>query len=172
MTATTGVFLLFCICLVSFHIEAQTRIDTDLLNEISRIKAIDNHAHPLKYVAAGEKADDEFDALPLDALEPFPLPLRLNPTNPEFIGAWRALYHYAHDDMSEAHVRELVAAKQRVLQERGESFPAWVLDQLNIETMFANRVAMGRGVAAPRFRLVAFDDPLIFSLSNLAAKQL
>jgi hypothetical protein len=33
------------------------------------MKAIDNHAHPLKYVAEGEKADDEFDALPLDAIE-------------------------------------------------------------------------------------------------------
>ncbi len=150
MTATTRVFLLFCICLVSFHIEAQTRVDTDLLNEISRIKAIDNHAHPLKYVAVGEKPDDEFDALPLDALDPFPLPLRLNPTNPEFIGAWRALYRYAQNDMSEAHMRELLAAKQRVLKERGDSFPAWVLDQLNIETMFANRVAMGRGLCQSR----------------------
>src|SRR6266852_1458831 len=171
MTATTRVFLLFSICLVSFHIEAQTRADADLLNEISRIKAIDNHAHPLKYVAAGEKADDEFDALPLDALEPFPLPLRLNPTNPEFIGAWRAFYRYAHNDMSEAHLRELLAAKQRVLKERGDSFPAWVLDQLNIETMFANRVAMGRGLPAPRFRWVAFDDALIFPLSNEAARR-
>ena len=113
---------------------------------------------------------DEFDALPLDALEPFPLPLRLNPTNPEFIGAWRALYRYAHNDMSEAHARELLAAKQRVLKERGDSFPAWILDQLNIETMFANRVAMGRGLAAPRFRWVAFDDALIFPLNNEAAK--
>src|SRR6266851_2679254 len=125
MTATTRVFLLFCIGLVSFPIDAQTRVDADLLNEISRIKAIDNHAHPLKYVAPGAKADDEFDALPLDALEPFPLPLRLNPTNPEFISAWRALYRYAHNDMNEAHMRELLAAKQGVLKERGDSFPAW-----------------------------------------------
>jgi hypothetical protein len=171
MTQAIRLFLLVCICLVAFHIHAQTRADADLLNEISRIKAIDNHAHPLKYVAPGEKADDEFDALPLDALEPFPLPLRLNPTNPEFIGAWRALYRYAHNDMSEAHMRELLAAKQRVLRERGDSFPSWVLDQLNIETMFANRVRMGPGLSAPRFRWVAFDDALIFPLSNEAAKR-
>ena len=50
-----------------------------LLAEIYKIKAIDNHAHPLKYVAEGEKPDDEFDALPLDAIELFPLPVRLNP---------------------------------------------------------------------------------------------
>ena len=87
MKATIRLFLSVCICLLSFHTLAQTRADADLLNEISKIKAIDNHAHPLKYVAPGERPDNEFDALPLDALEPFPLPLRLSPTNPEFIGA-------------------------------------------------------------------------------------
>ena len=57
------------------------------------------------------------------------------------------------------------------LDERGDKFPAWVLDQLNIETMFANRVAMGRGLTSPRFRWVAFDDALIFPLNNDAAKR-
>ncbi len=150
----------------------QTALDRDLLAEISQIKAIDNHAHPLKYVAPGEKPDDEFDALPLDAIEAFPLPLRLSPTNPEFIRAWHDLYGYAYSDMSNAHVRELLAAKERVLKERGDGFPAWVLDQLNIETMFANRVAMGRGLMAPRFRWVAFDDALIFPLNNEVARRL
>jgi uncharacterized protein len=149
----------------------QSGIDRDLLSEISKIKAIDNHAHPVKYVAAGEKPDDEFDALPLDVITPFPLPVRLSPTNPEFIRAWHDLYRYSHTDMSEAHLRELMAAKQGVLKDRGEAFPNWVLDQLNIETMFANRVAMGRGLASPRFVWVPFDDALIFPLSNEAAKR-
>jgi len=150
---------------------ARSGIDRDLLSEISRIKAIDNHAHPLKYVAPGEPPDEEYDALPLDAIPPFPLPVRLMPTNPEFIGAWRELYHYGHEDMSEAHVRELLSAKKAILQERAESFPNWILDQLNIETMFANRVALGRGLSAPRFRWVSFVDALIFPLSNEAAKR-
>src|SRR6267142_2112913 len=171
MTLTIRLLVLICVCYLSIPIDAQTRADDDLVNEIYKIKAIDNHAHPLKYVAAGEKPDDEFDALPLDAIVPFPLPTRLSPTNPEFIRAWRDLYRYSHNDMSEVHVRELLAAKQRVLNERGDSFPAWILDQLNIESMFANRVAMGRGLAAPRFRWVAFDDALIFPLNNEAAKR-
>ena len=153
------------------HRLAQGTFDSRIFNEISGIKAIDNHAHPVKYVSEGEKPDDEFDALPLDVIEAFPLPVRLSPTNLEFVRAWRELYHYQHSDMSEAHVRELMAAKQRVLKERGDGFPAWVLDQLNIETMFANRVAMGRGLAAPRFRWVVFDDALIFPLNNEAAKR-
>src|SRR5437764_9338832 len=154
-----------------FQCRAQTGIDRDLLNEIYKIKAIDNHAHPLKYVAEGEKPDDEFDALPLDAITVFPLPVRLNPGNPEFIHAWNDLYRYSHNDMTGAHLRELMATKQRVLKERGDGFPAWVLDRLNIETMFANRVAMGAGLVAPRFRWVAFDDALIFPLNNDAAKR-
>ena len=156
---------------LAFLINAQTKPDPSLLAEIYRIKAIDNHAHPLKYVPEGDKPDDEYDALPLDVVEAFPLPVRLNPGNPEFIRAWHDLYAYKHDDMSAAHLRELMATKQLMIKERGDGFPAWVLDQLNIETMFANRVAMGRGLAAPRFRWVAFDDALIFPLNNDAAKR-
>ena len=155
----------------SLRVPSQTVVDPSLLAEISKIKAIDNHAHPLKYVAEGEKPDDEYDALPLEAIEAFPLPLRLSPTNPEFIRAWHDLYAYAYSDMSEAHVAELLKTKQRLMRERGDNFPAWVLDQLNIETMFANRVAMGRGLTSPRFRWVAFDDALIFPLNDDAAKR-
>ena len=168
MWKTTSLLLIF---LFAATLNAQSKADPSLLAEIYKIKAIDNHAHPLKYVAEGEKADDEYDALPLDVMEPFPLPVRLNPSNAEFIRAWHDLYGDRHDDMSDAHMRELVGIKQRALKERGEGFPAWILDQLNIETMFANRVAMGRGLTAPRFRWVAFDDALIFPLNNEAAKR-
>ena len=171
MKVTIVALLVLCTCQFAFPVAAQTRADADLLTEISKIKAIDNHAHPLKYVAAGEKADDEYDALPLEAIEAFPLPVRLSPTNPEFIRAWHDLYGYSYRDMSDAHVAELLKVKQRVMLERGDKFPAWVLDQLNIETMFANRVAMGRGLTSPRFRWVAFDDALIFPLNNDAAKR-
>jgi hypothetical protein len=171
MTQTIRLLLLAYVCFFAANTQAQTRPDSDLLNEISKIKAIDNHAHPLRYVAAGEKPDDEFDALPLDAIVAFPLPVRLNTSNAEFIRAWHDLYGYSHQDMSAAHVAELMKTKQRIISERGDSFPAWVLDQLNIETMFANRVAMGRGLAAPRFRWVAFDDALIFPLNNESAKR-
>ncbi len=151
--------------------QAQTTADAQLVDAIARIKAIDNHAHPLRYVAPGEKPDDEFDALPLDAIGPIPLPVRLNPGNLEFVQAWRDLYGYRHDDMSEAHVRELLQTKQRVATEQGDRFPVWALDQLGIETMFANRVAMGRGLGTPRFRWVSFVDALLFPLSNVAAKK-
>src|SRR2546421_1611153 len=134
MKKIVGVAILF-VLIAQTPIHSQVTADRDLLIEISKIKAIDNHAHPLKYVAPGEKPDDEFDALPLDAITAFPLPVRLSPTNQEFIRAWHDLYGYRHQDMSEARVAELMKTKQRVMNERGDSFPAWVLDQLNIETM-------------------------------------
>jgi len=170
MKKLTGLAILFAL-IAPTQIHSQVSADRDLLNEISKIKAIDNHAHPLKYVASGEKPDDEYDALPLEAIEAFPLPVRLNPANAEFIHAWHDLYGYSHKDMSDAHIADLMKTKERILSERGEGFPAWALDQLNIETMFANRVAMGRGLVAPRFRWVAFDDALIFPLNNEAAKR-
>ena len=40
-----------------------TGIDPALMAEIRRIRAIDNHSHPPRLIAQGEK-DDEFDALP------------------------------------------------------------------------------------------------------------
>src|SRR5207253_10733484 len=88
------------------HMLGQTTADPQLTAAIEKIKAIDNHAHPLRYVAAGEKPDAEFDALPLDAIGPIPVPVRLNPGNLEFVNAWRDLYGYKHDDMSHAHGRE------------------------------------------------------------------
>ena len=41
-----------------------------------------------------------------------------------------------------------------------------MLDQLGIETELANRITVGRGLTAPHFRWVPFDDALLFPLSN------
>ncbi|MBI3721946.1 MAG: hypothetical protein HY248_05270, partial [Fimbriimonas ginsengisoli] len=67
--------------------------DAELTAAIAQIKAIDNHAHPLRYVAVGEKADDEYDALPCDTIEAAGLnPVRLRSDNPELVTAWRGFY--------------------------------------------------------------------------------
>ncbi|MCA1594058.1 MAG: amidohydrolase, partial [Acidobacteria bacterium] len=134
-----------------------------MVAEIAKIKAIDNHAHPLQVVGTGGTDTEETY---VSTLEPLDIPLRLRADNPEYIQAWRALYGYAYNDMAEDHVRGLVETKQRVLREQGDGYPLWVLNQLGIEVMFANRVAMGRGLSAPRFRWVPFADPLLFPLNN------
>jgi predicted TIM-barrel fold metal-dependent hydrolase len=148
----------------------QAEADRQLAEEIFRIKAIDHHAHPLRATREGEE-DREYDALPPDALEPPPLPARLRPDNPEYVGAWRDLWGYRHGDMTEAHAREVVEARARVARVRGDAYPAWVLDRLNIDVMFANRVAMGRGLTPERFRWVSFVDALILPLSSGRARK-
>ena len=145
-------------------------VDRALAEEIFRIKAIDNHAHPLRAVAVGEE-DREFDALAPDVLEPPPLPARLRPDNAEYVGAWRDFWGYDHEDMSEAHAREVTAARAKVARERGDEYPAWVLDKLNIEVMLANRVAMGRGLVPGRFRWVSFVDALMLPLSSAQVRR-
>jgi hypothetical protein len=161
---------LFFAAITASSLFAQQNLESDLLVEINNIKAIDHHAHPLAFTAPGEPPDLEFDALTGEGLEMTgPAPLRMRPDNPEYVGAWRTLFGYKWSDMSEEHVRALSKEKQRVMAQRGDSYPAWVLDQLGIETMFANRVSLGRGLAAPRFRWVAFDDALIFPLNNEGA---
>jgi len=143
---------------------AQTA-DPDLLAAINKIKAIDNHSHPPKLVAPGEK-DDDFDALPCDPLEPSDPTTIGRPENPQFLAAWKALYGYRYNDMNAEHVRELLEKKKEVRQREGDNFPNWVLDQLGIETEFANRIALGRGLKPPRFRWVPFDDALLLPLNN------
>jgi hypothetical protein len=139
--------------------------DPQLLEEINKIRAIDNHSHPPKLVSPGEK-DDEFDALPCDPLEPSTPTTISRPENPQYLAAWKALYHYPYNDMKPEHVKELLAARQKVIEEQGDNFPNWVLDQLGIETELANRIALGRGLKPPRFRWVPFDDALLLPLNN------
>jgi len=156
--------VLFLPLLLAGAMRAQNA-DPQLLAEIQKIKAIDNHSHPPKVVAPGEK-DDDFDALPCDPLEPNDPTTISRPENPQYLAAWKALYGYKYDDRSPEHVRELMAAKQKVIQEQGDKFPNWVLDQLGIETELANRVALGRGLEPPRFRWVPFDDALMYPLKT------
>jgi predicted TIM-barrel fold metal-dependent hydrolase len=164
---------LFCLALaLAFPVQlfAQSA-DPSLVSEINRIRAVDNHAHIPKVVGEGERADEEFDALPCppeaDAV-PF---ARALPANPEYVAAWRALYGYTYNDATEAHVRELIERKRRVMREQGDNYPAWVLDKLGIDITFANRIAMGRGLNNARFRWVSYDDALLFPLDNAGLKR-
>jgi len=153
------------LCWIAFAgASAQVSPDASLLAEIAKIKAVDNHTHIPKVVSTGE-SDRDFDALPCDIIEGGAETLAVRADFPQFIEAWKALYGYTYDDRSKEHVKELIAAREKVMHEQGENFPTWVLDRLSIEYMFANRIAMGRGLQPPRFRWVPFDDALMTPLS-------
>ena len=132
-------------------------VDEGLATEIAGIRAIDNHAHPVRYTSAGEPADRGFDALPVDNMEPQSDPVNLRPNSPAIAEAWTALFG-----------RDGKTAKQRLIDQKRGDYPAWVLDQMGVETMLANRVSMGPSIQPPRFRWVPYADALIFPLDNSA----
>lgn len=144
---------------------------SDLESEIARIRAIDNHAHPVRVVGGGGQ-DREFDALPVDNMEPESDPVYFRPGAPGTLDAWRALFGFPHGDLTPEHAHDARARKQQLMRDKGDSYPAWVLDQMGVEVMLANRVSMGRSIQPPRFRWVPYADALLFPLNNssLASK--
>ncbi|MGC2660519.1 MAG: amidohydrolase family protein [Bryobacteraceae bacterium] len=144
-------------------------VDSSIAAEIRQIRAIDNHAHPLKVTGPGE-TDHDYDALPADALEDSPLPLPLRPGSPYFPEAWHALFGYRYSDATAAHLKELQRAKADIEKEKGDSFPVWVLNQTNTAIMLANRVSMGRGLPNDRFKWVPYADMFLLPLNNDAIK--
>jgi hypothetical protein len=136
--------------------------DPALVTFIDGIKAVDNHSHANSVAPQ----DTDADALPLDGVAPFEIPVRLRPESPDWLAAYKGLYKYPHADLSDAHKAELHTTLQTVAKEQGDKFPAWVLDQVGTDVLLANRIAMGPGLPAPRFRWVSFADALMLPLST------
>jgi uncharacterized protein len=129
----------------------ESGVDPLIASEIAKIKAIDNHAHPVRPTAAGEKPDIEFDALPVDNLEPQSDPIRQRPKAPEVVDAGMKLFN---------------GDKAGVMRAHSADYATWILDRLGIDIMFANRVAMGPGLPSSRFIWVPFADALMYPLDN------
>src|SRR5947207_7193997 len=134
--------------------QRQSAADPELAAEIAHIRAIDNHAHPVRVVHGGAPPDREFDALPVDNMEPQSDPVNLRPGSPLVIEAAQAL-----------------ADKARAMREKGDQYPVWVLDRMGVDVMLANRVAMGTSIQPPRFRWVPYADALLFPLGNSGLAQ-
>jgi len=131
---------------------------------IGKIRAVDNHSHA-NSVAPG---DTDQDALPIELIAPFEVPVQLRPDNPDWLAAYKALYGYKHADLDGPHMDELRGTMQGIAREQGDKFPTWVLDQVGTEVLLANRIAMGPGLAPPRFRWVSYVDALMMPLSTKA----
>src|SRR5260370_40691130 len=78
-------------------------VDPQLAAEIANIKAIDNHAHP----ALAAPGDREFDALPVDNMEPQSDPVALRP------GTFKTPF--------------TAESKPAAKRAYGHQYPAWVL---------------------------------------------
>jgi predicted TIM-barrel fold metal-dependent hydrolase len=132
---------------------------------IARIRAIDHHAHPVR-PAGGGVQDRDFDALPVDNMEPATDPLFLRPGAPGVSEAWRALFAYPYSGGGPGRARGYRVVKERAMRQKGDAYPSWVLDQMGVAVMLANRVEMGNGIEPPRFLWVPFADALLFPLDN------
>jgi hypothetical protein len=160
-----------CLCMAIAWSGCGSHQPPGIAADIARIRAIDNHAHPVS-VAGPEGPDREFDALPVDNMEPASDPVYLRPGAPGILESWQALFGYTYGDLRPEHARQLPPLKRHAMEREGDGYPAWVLDRMGVETMLANRVGMGRGIRPPRFRWVPYADALLFPLDNtqLAAR--
>ena len=141
-------------------------VDAELASEIAKIRAIDNHAHPVRITGAGEQPDRDFDALPVDNMEPQSDLVNWRRDAPGLVDAWHTLYGFSGSDLNGDHLKEAQSGKQKIQKEKGDAYPSWVLDQMGVAVMLANRVTMGSSIQPPRFRWVPYADALILPLDN------
>jgi len=149
---------------ISFQSSAQTIPDPNLVEQIAKIKAIDNHSH-MRPATANQGTEEE----PADLLgqSPFDRPVNVRFDNPHWIGAWHDLYGYKYNDMEKEHLSLLFKEKQRIKREQGENYPTWVLDKLGIETALVNAKKLGLGRGPPRFYWVPFPDDYLHLFSGI-----
>jgi uncharacterized protein len=143
-------------------------IDPTIAAQIASIPAIDNHAHPMLSPPA-YATDRNFDALPVDSMEPYTDPAGMRPNLPALHDAWQAIFNFnGQPPLDSAGQAQLEAAREKIRQQQAANYSTYILDKTNIATMLANRVAMGTGVQPPRFRWVPYVDALLFPLDNSA----
>lgn len=143
-------FLALCSCActpIPASRPKDARIDPELARLVDSIPAFDNHSHPVRPVGPREAPDTGYDALPVESLEPSSDPVLLRAVAPAIAAARKALFPQG---------------KPRTLADHGARHAVWLLDQLGIETMVANRVSMGSGLPSPRFLWAAYADALMY----------
>jgi hypothetical protein len=137
-------------------LRTRREIDSEIAAEILHIRAIDNHAHPVRVVPERASPDREFDALPVDHMEPQSDPVGMRRADR---GCCRV----------EGALRR--AGQGAYHAGKGRTVSAWVLDRMGVDVMLANRVDMGASVQPPRFRWVPYADALLFPLDNSISGQ-
>jgi hypothetical protein len=175
-TRWAAILLLFAVIIIpatkaqSISDNAATNIDRDIdpkiAAAISSIAAIDDHAHPV-LPPPNDSADRNYDALPVDNMEPQTDPVAWRPDNPQLTVAWKALWGF--DKAAPVDVdgmKRLNEARAKVKSREGQRYADWVLDQAGIGVMLSNRVAMGQGLAGPRCQWVPYVDALLYPLDN------
>jgi uncharacterized protein len=129
-----------------------------LLKQIDRIPIYDNHLHAT--------FPDDLDMDAEEAPPGMSSVMRLRDTNPEFVAAAKSLFGYPYDDFQLGHAKWLIDKKRAAEKDGGTAYWDSILDQLNIETCLANRVALAPYLDPKRFHWVFFVDSFLFPLDN------
>ena len=129
-----------------------------LLRQIDQIPIYDNHSH------ATFPDDPDMDAMASPPDES--TVLRLRDTNPEFVGAAKALFGYPYDDFAPEHAKWLIDKKKAAEASGSVSYFNGILDKLNVQTCLANRVALAPYLDPKRFHWVFFVDSFLFPFDN------
>jgi uncharacterized protein len=171
-------FILFAASFVGVCAVAQTssdngvtrELDPEIAAHIYAARAFDNHAHPV-LPPPKDRSDRDFDALPVDNMEPATDVVAWRADNPQLPGAWKALWNFDAPANFQApldaeQMKRLVAARAAVQGREGLRYDEWVLDQAHIGVMAANRVTMAPGIGEARFRWVPYADALLYPLDN------
>ncbi|HUU16339.1 MAG TPA: amidohydrolase family protein [Sedimentisphaerales bacterium] len=158
-------YLLSFLILITIFLEscAHTIPDPNLIEQIAKIKAIDNQSM-MSPATTNQGTEEE----PADLLgqPPFDFPVNLRFDNPHWIGAWRDLYGYKYNDMEKEHLSLLFKQKQRIKRQQGENYPTWVLDKLGIETALVYWQELGLGQTPPRFYWVPLADDFLYPFES------
>ena len=145
----------------------QPSTNIELAEFIGKIRAVDNHNH----VNSVDPNDKDYDALPLDGLGNIELPARVRPASAQWVAAAKAMYGFTAAELNEKTMKSLADTAATMMKQKGEKFPEWALDQVGVEVMIANRIAMGPGLSGPRFRWVSYADALLYPLSTKTEAQ-
>ena len=99
-------------------------IDPEIAEIIATVPAIDNHAHPL-LPPPNDSMDRNFDALPVDNMEPETDPVAWRPDNPQLTAAWKALWGFEEPVPVDAEgMKRLNAAREAVKSREGQRYAA------------------------------------------------
>src|SRR6266567_8063343 len=94
----------------------QSATDTELAEYISKIKAVDNHAHPNTI----DPNDKGSDALPLDGLGAIELPARVRPESETWLNAAKALYGFRDTSLNKKTMKVLMDTIENVKKQKGD----------------------------------------------------
>jgi len=136
----------------------QDAVDTALLADINRIRAIDNHMHG---DAVDPARSNRWQADNPLGKSRYPEVVGLQPANPAWRAAWYTLYGYSYEDAELPHLKALLATKRETMLKGGNNWPSIVLDTAGVDIALLNTVRPGQGQTNGRFRWVPYADPLL-----------